>query len=108
MIVLDNCKPHPKTLQDLDHRIYVHFLSPNKTALIQSMDQHVIRYFKEQYKRLFYVQLVDYIKIHETQQNPFGIFFNMHNLYHAVKNTAKAWEKVEPKTLEAFWRVHGS
>ncbi|CAL4101448.1 unnamed protein product, partial [Meganyctiphanes norvegica] len=47
-VSMDNASCHPPTLKDIDNNIIVQFLSPNKTSLIQPMDQQVILSVKSQ------------------------------------------------------------
>ena len=53
VLVLDNCSAHPNA-EDLvsdDKKIFVEYLPPNVTALIQPMDQGVLKALKLHYKR---------------------------------------------------------
>lgn len=53
ILLLDNATCHPQSLSDVDKDIYVMFLPPNCTALIQPMDQNAIRILKTNYRKSF-------------------------------------------------------
>ncbi|KAJ8884831.1 hypothetical protein PR048_011027 [Dryococelus australis] len=53
LLILDHCPAHPSAdlLQSRDGKIKVKFLPKNATALIQPLDQGIIRAFKAYYRR---------------------------------------------------------
>jgi len=51
LLLIDNCKSHAESLQDVHPDVEVMFLPPNTTSLIQPMDQTVIATFKSYYLR---------------------------------------------------------
>ena len=50
VLLLDNCSAHPDE-EELDGKIYEHFLPPNVTSLIRPMDQGILEAIKKRYKK---------------------------------------------------------
>ena len=87
-------------MQDFDHRIFVKFLPPNVTAVIQPMDQGVINAFKSIYKRLLTEEMVQFVfKNGNNLEKPFETFLKEYNLLKAIKNIGKAWSMAQRETI---------
>ena len=99
VILLDNCTAHPKIVDDFDPRIFVKFLPPNCTALIQPMDQTAIATFKTLYKRLYYEEMVAFVT-KSSIENPADAFVKEYSLLDAIKNIGKAWDMVKRETIQ--------
>ena len=114
-LLLDNCSAHPKAVESFDHRVFVSFLPPNVTALIQPMDQGVINTFKSCYKRLLTKDLADFVlksqnnnntittsttsTPHTREKSPMDEFIKQYDIYKAIINIGKAWAMVDPSTI---------
>ena len=97
MLLLDNCNAHPNALELQKGNVFVVFLPPNVTAVIQPMDQGVIQNMKCYYRRDFLRELVNY---EGTIKN----FQKSYTIKDAVFNIACAWMTVKEKTLQLAWR----
>lgn len=97
ILLLDNCNPFPKELELQSGNIFVVYLPPNVTALIQPMDQGVIQNMKWYYQRDFLCRFVNC-------EGPIEEFRGACNIKDAIYNVAYAWNLVKAKTLRRAWR----
>ncbi|KAK8401040.1 hypothetical protein O3P69_002667 [Scylla paramamosain] len=96
LLVVDNTPSHPQNIEDWADNIQVMSL-PNKTALIQSMDQDVTTTFKAYYQRCTMKQLI-------TASNGEGRptikqFWAKYNIKKAIDNINKSWMLVNEQTV---------
>ena len=88
--LLDNCSAHPTDLDDLDPDVFVKFLPPNTTSVIQPMDQAVLFCVKSGAKRAFYLKLFNYCEEHQDDVNAFKDFLREYSIFDAIKDIAAA------------------
>ena len=107
LLTLDNCPAHPPEIADHDPRVIVCFLPKNTTALIQPMDQGIIRNFKLRFHDKIYRDLIkhiDTVPISEEGVNPMVQFYKDLTIYDTIKYTADAWfDGVKKSTMINCW-----
>ena len=107
LLTLDNCTAHPPEIADHDPRVIVCFLPKNTTALIQPMDQGIIRNFKLRFHDKIYRDLIkhiDTVPISEEGVNPMVQFYKDLTIYDTIKYTADAWfDGVKKSTMINCW-----
>ena len=107
LLTLDNCTAHPPEIADHDPRVIVCFLPKNTTALIQPMDQGIIRNFKLRFHDMIYRDLIkhiDTVPISEEGINPMVQFYKDLTIYDAIKYTSDAWfDGVKKSTMINCW-----
>lgn len=91
--MVDNCPAHPH-IGNLKF-IKLVFLPPNTSAILQPMDQGVIRCLKSHYKRFFLTRLLYCL---ERKEN-----FKV-SLLDAIVMISTAWGRVTSKTIENCFR----
>ncbi|CAI9725464.1 transposable element-derived 1 [Octopus vulgaris] len=99
LLLIDNASGHP----DLEHpNVKVVFLPPNKTSLIQPLDQGVISTFKSYYIQRTFEYIIDELE----KDGTLSIFqaWKKFTLINCVKYAALALSKSKPSTLNAYWR----
>lgn len=99
LLLIDNAPCHPKDgeLMSSDGQISVMCLPPNCTALIQPMDQNVIRLTKLNYKTSLLSDIVRRGKtIDESLRNI--------NLKHAICFLANAWDAVNVTSIQSSFQ----
>ncbi|XP_064419100.1 jerky protein homolog [Latimeria chalumnae] len=97
ILLLDNCRAHPKEQELVSGNIFTIFLPANVTSLIQPMDQGVIQNMKCFYRKDFLRKLIN----HEgTIQD----FQSQYNIKDVIFNIACAWKLVKSETLRRAWR----
>lgn len=99
VLVLDNAPSHPSeaSLKSDDGKIFVKYLPPNVTALIQPMDQGVIASFKKMYRTDVLRKLIE-------EENDLKTFLKKFTILDAIYESASAWEKVKKTTLIRAWK----
>lgn len=97
VLLLDNCKAHPPAEELSVGNIFVVYLPPNVTSLIQPMDQGVIQNFKVNYRRSFMRKLIHYDGSIPQFQREF-------NVKDAIFMASLAWQDVKQQTLKRSWR----
>jgi hypothetical protein len=99
LLLLDNCPAHPSVdvLQSRDGKITAKFLPKNTTALIQPLDQGIIRTFKAHYRGSLLSEIVN----SDMQVNE---FLKSQTLKHASYNVGVAWGKVGATSIANCWK----
>lgn len=94
VLLLDNCSAHPPVLEK--DNVFVKYLPPNCTSLIQPMDQGIIRSMKCHYRKSFLKKIISSIDSMRDLKSDF-------NLKDCVWTLARAWENVTTDTLKNTW-----
>lgn len=99
VLLLDNAPSHPPelTLKSSDGQIFVKYLPPNVTALIQPMDQGVIATMKRHYRS-------GLLQIVSDEHSDLKTFWKNLTLLDAIYELEKAWGKVRSTTLQKSWK----
>jgi hypothetical protein len=92
LLLVDNASSH------CSEQVFVRFLLPNTTALIQPMDQNSIRLTKLFYKKSLLAEILT------SNENDLVKCLKNIILKTAVCLLHNAWEKVPSKTLEKCWK----
>ena len=109
LLLMDNCKSHPQSLQDAHPNIEVMFLPPNTTALIQPMDQNVIATFKSYYLRRVIRKMVQSVNHHQicndfNSENVVRNFWKNFTIMDSISYVEESWNEVSETTINASWR----
>lgn len=99
LLLLDNAPGHPSEgeLTTKDKCITAMFLPPNCTALIQPMDQHIIQFVKQDYKKnLLLTAISKDQSIEKTLKE-----FNMKDLVFAL---CQSWNALPSSTITSSWK----
>lgn len=99
VLVLDNAPSHPNEmcLKSDDGNIFVKYLPPNVTALIQPMDQGVLACVKRNYRTTVLRTFIE-------EGNDLKTFFKNFSILDAIYECAAAWDKVRNSTLTKSWK----
>lgn len=89
LLVVDNCTAHP-AVQNIKN-INLVFLPPNTTAIIQPLDQGIIRSLKTNYRK---IQLLNQVKDLDEGRTPKKL-----NVYDAIIIISRAWSLVTVSTI---------
>lgn len=100
VLLLDNAPSHPSesTLKTPDGQIFVYYLPPNVTSIIQPMDQGVISCLKRRYKKIFLRYLLQ-----EDCFDSIKELLKMWTIKDAIFAICNAWENVPATTLRLSW-----
>ncbi|XP_050526828.1 jerky protein homolog-like [Daktulosphaira vitifoliae] len=100
VLLLDNAPSHPSesTLKTMDGQIFVYYLPPNVTSLIQPMDQGVISCLKRKYKKIFLLYLLQ-----ENCYDSMKELLKTWTIKDAIFAVCNAWENVPASTLRLSW-----
>lgn len=102
LLLLDNAPGHPDEdelrVKTADGYIEVMYLPKNTTALIQPMDQNVIKTLKAHYKKRLLMDIVSQPDAEITS------ILKKFNIKDAIINAAFAWQQVKPSTLIKAWK----
>lgn len=99
LLVLDNAPGHPseEELTTEDKCITAIFLPPNCTALIQPMDQHIIHFVKQDYKKKLLLTAISKDQpIEKTLKE-----FNMKDLVFAL---CQSWNSLPQSIITSSWK----
>lgn len=96
LLVLDNCRAHPPVSELVSGNIFVAYLPPNVTSLIQPMDQGIIQNFKHFYRSAFIRELV-------STDVDVPAFQKSFTIKDAIFAAAFAWRDVTESTLSRCW-----
>lgn len=101
VLFIDNAPSHPaaEQLKSADGNIFVKFLPPNTTSLIQPMDQGVIRSFKELYRGCLIKQC-----LLSVQKHTLLTFIKTITILDAVHLAARSWDNIKQTTLRRSWK----
>lgn len=99
VLLLDNAPSHPPAdeLKSKDGMIFVIFMPPNVTPLIQPLDQNVLRLTKLYYRNSLLSSVV-------SSDQPIGEALKKLTLKDAMLNLSAAWEKLDPIVIAKCWK----
>uniref|UniRef100_A0A0N5BPZ7 HTH CENPB-type domain-containing protein n=2 Tax=Strongyloides papillosus TaxID=174720 RepID=A0A0N5BPZ7_STREA len=97
-----NAPGHPTSLMTKDENVEVVFLPPNTTALLQPLDQEVIRCFKAVYTR----QVFDMIRSKVENSDGTGLMecWKSFTIADAIVFTKGAVDFLKPEMITACWK----
>lgn len=102
LLLLDNAPGHPDAdelkIKTADGYIEAMYLPKNTTALIQPMDQNVIKTLKAHYKKRILMDVVS------QPDADIAAILKAFNIKDAILNAAYAWQQVKSITLIKSWR----
>lgn len=93
LLLLDNAPIHPKDFELSNIELF--FFPPNTSALIQPLDQGIIKSFKDHYKKLVAMSMNFNLDNNVTQET----WCKKIDLYQTVFWIFKAWNSVKPETI---------
>lgn len=98
ILIVDNapCHPPENDLKNDDGSIFVMYMLPNVTPLIQPMDQNAIRITK-----LYYRQSLLRVAI---EKKDISQFLKSLTLKDAIYLFVLAWDLLKPEVIQKFWR----
>ena len=101
LLLLDNAPAHPdeSVLISSDKSIKAVFLPPNTTALIQPMDQGVLKSLKQHYHK----SLLRKLLLLDEEGDSMITFVKKINVKDAIYMTAVAWDDIPSFTLSKSW-----
>lgn len=102
VLFIDNAPCHPSEEELRDGEIFVKFLPPNVTALIQPMDQGVIEATKRRYRKKLILSLLE-----QQEADPSANFMDLLKkvtIKTVIYLAAEAWEEIKPSTLQKSWK----
>lgn len=99
-MLLDNAPSHPPSedLKTNDGMIFVMFMPPNVTSIIQPMDQNILRLTKLHYRNSLLGSVV-------AGSKAMGDALKKVTLKDAILHLAAAWEKITPQIIEKCWHI---
>lgn len=102
LLLLDNAPGHPNEtemkVKTKDGFIEIMFLPKNTTALIQPLDQNVIKTMKMHYKKRLLMDIVS------DTTNDIADILKSFNIKDAVINSAYAWDQVSKLNIIKSWK----
>jgi len=93
VLLIDNAPSHPDDLKLKDGNIFVKFLPPNVTALIQPMDKGVIASMKKNYRTSFLNKRFE-------EGNDLKSFWKDYTILDSIYDINTAWGLVKQTTLQ--------
>jgi len=99
VLLIDNAPSHPSVSELVKDNIFVKFLPPNVTSLIQPMDQGVLEKIKKLYKKEMLCKLVE-----DHGEHGVVDILKSFNVKTVIYMIAEAWDQVERKTLIKSWK----
>lgn len=98
VLLLDNAPSHPpcEELKTHDGAIFVMFMPPNVTPLIQPLDQNVLRLTKLYYRKSLLSSIV-------SKKDGIADSLAAITLRDAVLHLQTAWDRLEPSTISKCW-----
>ncbi|XP_042230430.1 jerky protein homolog-like [Homarus americanus] len=99
LLILDNCSAHPKADLLVKDNVFVAYLPPNCTSLIQPQDNGIILSMKCKYRSLLMRRLVSSV----NSGTPAQKFIKEFNIKDAVYCVANAWTSIKTSTLKNGW-----
>lgn len=100
ILLLDNAPSHPPAdlLRSENGNIFVVYMPPNVTPLIQPMDQNVIRITKLYYRSALLASIIS-----ADDENASNLLKKL-SIKDAVINLSLAWNKVNAPTIQKCWK----
>ncbi|XP_050530390.1 tigger transposable element-derived protein 2-like [Daktulosphaira vitifoliae] len=97
--LIDNAPGHPseEELSTEDKCITTTFLLPNCTALIQPMDQHIIQFVKQDYKKNLLLKAI-------SKDQPIEKFLKEFNMKDLVFAFCQSWNTLSSSTITSSWK----
>lgn len=102
MLLIDNAPTHPEEAVLKSGGIFVKFLPPNATSLIQPMDQGSIEALKRRYRKALLSELVR--EQDGSEKESIMDTLKKINIKSVIYNAAAAWDDVSNKTLQNSWK----
>ncbi|XP_072254361.1 tigger transposable element-derived protein 2-like [Pyxicephalus adspersus] len=99
LLILDNCSAHPKADLLVNDNVFVVYLPPSCTSLIQPQGNGIIRSMKFTYRSLFMRSLLSSV----NSGTPVQKFIKEFTIKDAVYCVANAWKSVKTSTLKNGW-----
>lgn len=90
LLVIDNCAAHP-TINNLGN-IKIVFLPSNITAVLQPMNQGIIKCLKQNFRKMLVLQLIDNVKKGKKKFNT--------NFLEAIRLINRSWNIVSQTTTK--------
>ncbi|XP_031334645.1 jerky protein homolog-like [Photinus pyralis] len=100
VLLLDNAPSHPSAeeLKTADGMIFVMFLPPNVTPLLQPMDQNILRLTKLYYRNSLLSSIA-------ASEESIATALKKITLRDAILHLSSAWDKLTPATIKKCWNV---
>lgn len=98
VLLIDNCPAHPLAEHLVKDNVFVSYLPPNCTALIQPMDQGIIKNLKCHYRKKLLQKIV-----HCEDSFSHDSFKKSFTLKDAVWCLSRAWNDVTSEVLKNCW-----
>lgn len=104
LLLLDNAPGHPleeeeeMKVKTKDGSIEIMFLPKNTTAIIQPLDQNVIKTLKMHYKKRLLMDIVS------SPEKNISTLISQFNIKDAIINVAYAWEQVTKNNILRSWK----
>lgn len=99
VLLLDNAPSHPaeNLLKTEDGKIFVKYMPPNVTSLVQPMDQGPIAALKKIYRG-------NLLKTYVQEKSTFKTFKKDFNILDAITLVSTSWANIKSETLQRCWR----
>jgi hypothetical protein len=107
LLILDNAPSHPQNTNVIFKEIQVFFLPANTTAVLQPMDQGVIKAFKSCYLRRTFTKAIAAIDSDASEgpkENKLKEFWKRFNILDGMKTVRDAQSEVKVTTLKEVWK----
>jgi hypothetical protein len=98
ILLIDNCKAHPKGLTSTDGKIRCIFLPANTTSLIQPMDQGPISLFKRCYRSSIVKDIIE----RDSSIQAYTKFLHS-NILFVIRRSAAIWNNISQTSLMSSW-----
>jgi hypothetical protein len=103
LLFIDNCAAHPKNVAHLSN-VCVEFLPPNKTSVVQPMDQGVIKVLKHQFWKRLVRRMLQLIKINTDAKNLNNFRLSVLD---AMYFLAASWDLISAAVISNCFRKAG-
>ncbi|XP_066259645.1 jerky protein homolog-like [Euwallacea similis] len=99
ILLLDNAPSHPPAteLTTEDGMIFVKFLPPNVTPLLQPMDQNILRLTKVYYRKSLLSSIV-------SSEEAIAVALKKISLKDAILHLSAAWDKLDVTVIKKCWK----
>ena len=99
LLILDNCSAHTASGVHIKNNVFVHYLPPNCTSIIQPMDQGILRSLKCRYKKEFLLKMLDACNSGDS----ISAFQKEFTIMDALWKIRSAWENIPKEILSNGW-----